>query len=78
MNIILMFQVMASIAPSIYGHEDIKRAIALSLFGGVAKDPGLLFMFENTIRLFSCTDTFMSSCFLNCTILIVRSIISRW
>ena len=31
---------MAGIAPSIYGHEDIKRAIALALFGGVAKDPG--------------------------------------
>lgn len=27
-----------SIAPSIYGHEDIKTAIALSLFGGVSKD----------------------------------------
>ena len=32
---------MASIGPSIYGHEDIKRALALALFGGVAKDPGL-------------------------------------
>jgi DNA replication licensing factor MCM2 len=29
-----------SIAPSIYGHEDIKTAIALSLFGGVPKDVG--------------------------------------
>lgn len=29
-----------SIAPSIYGHEDIKTAIALSLFGGVSKDIG--------------------------------------
>ena len=27
-------RVMASIAPSIYGHEDIKRGIAMALFGG--------------------------------------------
>ena len=27
-------------APSIYGHEGIKTAIALSLFGGVSKDVG--------------------------------------
>ena len=33
-------RVMASIAPSIYGHEDVKRAIALALFGGEPKDPG--------------------------------------
>ncbi|KAJ7770136.1 MCM-domain-containing protein [Mycena maculata] len=31
-------RIIKSIAPSIYGHEDIKTAIALSLFGGVAKD----------------------------------------
>ena len=31
-------RVIKSIAPSIYGHEDIKTAIALSLFGGVSKD----------------------------------------
>ncbi|KAJ8077338.1 MCM DNA helicase complex subunit [Marasmius tenuissimus] len=31
-------RIFKSIAPSIYGHEDIKTAIALSLFGGVPKD----------------------------------------
>jgi DNA replication licensing factor MCM2 len=31
-------RIIKSIAPSIYGHEDIKTAIALSLFGGVKKD----------------------------------------
>ena len=31
-------RIIKSIAPSIYGHDDIKTAIALSLFGGVPKD----------------------------------------
>lgn len=31
-------QIIASMAPSIYGHKDIKTAIACSLFGGVPKD----------------------------------------
>ncbi|ORY94855.1 MCM2/3/5 family-domain-containing protein [Syncephalastrum racemosum] len=31
-------RIMKSIAPSIYGHQDIKRAIALALFGGVPKN----------------------------------------
>lgn len=31
-------RLISSIAPSIYGHKDIKTAIALSLFGGVPKD----------------------------------------
>ena len=31
-------KIIHSIAPSIYGHDDIKTAIALSLFGGVSKE----------------------------------------
>jgi DNA replication licensing factor MCM2 len=31
-------RIVKSIAPSIYGHDDIKTALALSLFGGVMKD----------------------------------------
>ncbi|KAL1974146.1 hypothetical protein VTN31DRAFT_5706 [Thermomyces dupontii] len=31
-------KIIRSIAPSIYGHEDVKTAIALSLFGGVRKE----------------------------------------
>lgn len=32
-------RIVKSIAPSIYGHEDVKRAIALALFGGQEKHP---------------------------------------
>lgn len=31
-------RIISSIAPSIYGHEDIKTSLALSMFGGVGKD----------------------------------------
>ena len=33
-------RIIRSIAPSIYGHRHIKTAVALSLFGGCAKDGG--------------------------------------
>ena len=33
-------RIIASIAPSVFGHDNIKRALALSLFGGVTKNPG--------------------------------------
>ena len=33
-------RILASIAPSIYGHEDIKIGVTLALFGGVPKNPG--------------------------------------
>ena len=33
-------RIFASMAPSIYGHEDIKRAVALAMFGGEPKNPG--------------------------------------
>ncbi len=35
-----MDRIIKSIAPSIYGHRHVKTAVALSLFGGVAKDGG--------------------------------------
>lgn len=33
----IVHKIVQSIAPSIYGHDDIKTAVALSLFGGVSK-----------------------------------------
>jgi len=49
-------RIMSCIAPSIYGHEDIKRAIALALFGGVAKDPGGKHKLRGDINILMCGD----------------------
>jgi len=49
-------RIMSCIAPSIYGHEDIKRAIALALFGGVPKDPGGKHKLRGDINILMCGD----------------------
>lgn len=49
-------RIMASIAPSIYGHDDIKRGIALALFGGVPKNPGGKHKLRGDINILLCGD----------------------
>ncbi|XP_037780899.1 DNA replication licensing factor mcm2-like [Penaeus monodon] len=49
-------RIVASIAPSIYGHEDIKRALALSLFGGETKNPGQKHKVRGDINVLVCGD----------------------
>ncbi|KAJ8957469.1 hypothetical protein NQ314_006546 [Rhamnusium bicolor] len=49
-------RIIASIAPSIYGHDYIKRALALSLFGGEAKNPGQKHKVRGDINVLICGD----------------------
>merc|ERR1719295_911944 len=49
-------RIIASIAPSIYGHDDIKRALALSIFGGVTKNPGDKHKLRGDINVLLCGD----------------------
>uniref|UniRef100_A0A4W3K4Y7 DNA replication licensing factor MCM2 n=1 Tax=Callorhinchus milii TaxID=7868 RepID=A0A4W3K4Y7_CALMI len=49
-------KIFASIAPSIYGHEDIKRGLALALFGGEAKNPGGKHKVRGDINVLLCGD----------------------
>merc|ERR1719369_1301657 len=49
-------RIIASIAPSVFGHDDIKRAIALSLFGGVTKNPGDKHKLRGDINVLLCGD----------------------
>merc|ERR1719369_138768 len=49
-------RVFASIAPSIYGHEFIKRSIALCMFGGEPKNPGGKHRIRGDINVLCCGD----------------------
>lgn len=47
-------RIVASMAPSIFGHDYIKRAMALALFGGESKNPGRNFFFLFSILYLIC------------------------
>lgn len=49
-------RIITSMAPSIYGHDFIKRALALALFGGESKNPGEKHKIRGDINLLICGD----------------------
>ncbi|XP_076239028.1 DNA replication licensing factor Mcm2 [Calliopsis andreniformis] len=49
-------RIVASIAPSIYGHEYTKRALALAIFGGEPKNPGNKHKVRGDINVLLCGD----------------------
>lgn len=49
-------RIIASIAPSIYGHEYTKRALALAIFGGEPKNPGNKHKVRGDINVLLCGD----------------------
>jgi len=58
-------RIIASIAPSVYGHDDIKRALAIALFGGVTKNPGDKHKVRGDLNVLLCGDPGTAkSCFL--------------
>lgn len=52
----LVERIMASVCPSIYGHEPVKRAIALALFGGCSKNPDDKHRVRGDINVLLCGD----------------------
>merc|ERR1712203_250980 len=58
-------RIVASIGPSIFGHEDIKRGLALALFGGQAKDKSDKHKVRGDLNVLMCGDPGTAkSCFL--------------
>ena len=55
MHVRVGVRIAKSIAPSIYGHDNIKMALALALFGGVEKQPSDSHRCERTVRAAHCT-----------------------
>ncbi|KAK2182088.1 hypothetical protein NP493_367g01023 [Ridgeia piscesae] len=49
-------RIFATMAPSIYGHDGIKRALALTLFGGEPKNPGGKHKVRGDINILVCGD----------------------
>ncbi|KAI4457476.1 dna replication licensing factor mcm family member [Holotrichia oblita] len=52
----ILDRIVASIAPSIYGHDYMKRALALALFGGEPKNPGQKHKVRGDINVLICGD----------------------
>jgi DNA replication licensing factor MCM2 len=53
-------RIVKSIAPSVYGHDFVKRSLALSLFGGEAKNPGDKHKIRGDINILLCGDAGMA------------------
>ncbi|XP_051170865.1 DNA replication licensing factor Mcm2 [Leptopilina boulardi] len=49
-------RIVASMAPSIYGHKFIKQALAMAIFGGVSKNPGKKHKVRGDINVLICGD----------------------
>lgn len=49
-------RITASICPSVYGHESVKRSIALALFGGCSKNPANKHRIRGDINVLLCGD----------------------